>query len=81
MLTFIWLPSTIEMPGTYVAITSWRHLAPLASIISSVMRVTGTGASSMLSACCEAVVMVAVLPLFIFSIISAKRRGSERVGE
>ena len=73
-------PSRGVMPGTKVINRSRRFLAPDAFIMSSVISVTGTGDSSMLSACCEAVVMVADLPRFMLSMRSMKRRGSERVG-
>ena len=69
------LPSTAVMPGTYVASTSLRLSAPMARIMSSVMSVTGTGASSSVSSCCEAVTSVFRLTRF-FSTRSAKRAGS-----
>ena len=80
MAIFVSYPSTTDMPGTYITSRSARVLAPEVRIISSVMSVTGTGVSSTLSACWEAVVMVAPFPLFNFSMRSAKRSGSERVG-
>ena len=61
------------MPGTKATRASLRVLAPTFRIISSVMSVTGTGASSMDSACWEAVVMVAALPARMRLTISVKR--------